>query len=157
MINIRKGSGLSLLQTDRTGNVATVGTIVQGSGVRLDPTTGDVLLGASASPTPKTDLLGFAINNDTDGDVIASGQLGMYLLNGGDVVETDQTAATITATNYPVGQVVTINTSGQVAVAGGSDIIIGQVDGIRQLPTLLTVNNVQVQGFENVLGIKLKS
>jgi len=155
-INFKKGSALSLAQTDKV--VATTGaTIVAGQVVRVANVNGvvEALAGASASPAPASDLLGFAINNTTDGDVIAAGKIGVFLLDGSSVVETDQAAATINLTNYPIGTTLTADTAGNVKVAGNGDKVIGQVEGVRNLPAVQTINGVKVQGTAAFLGIKL--
>jgi hypothetical protein len=155
-INFKKGSALSLGQTDKVA--ATTGaTIVAGQVVRVANVNGvvEALAGASASPAPASDLLGFAINNTTDGDVIAAGKIGVFLLDGSSVVETDQAAATINLTNYPIGTPVTADTTGNVKVAGNGDKVIGQVEGVRNLPAVQTVNGYKVQGTAAFLGIKL--
>ena len=155
-INFKKGSALSLGQTDKVA--ATTGaTIVAGQVVRVANVNGvvEALAGASASPAPASDLLGFAINNTTDGDVIASGKIGVFLLDGSSVVETDQAAASINLTNYPIGTTLTADTTGNVKVAGNGDKVIGQVEGVRNLPAVQTINGVKVQGTAAFLGIKL--
>lgn len=162
MINFKKGISYSLLQSDFIGTLpSSLQGVVAGNVVRLDPTTGNILLGSSTSgPVTTVDLLGFAINNDTDGDVTESGKLGAIALDGNSVIETDQVATAITTTNYPVGTKLTTNTSGTVQAAGSTDRIIGTVEGIRNLPKLTTVNSsqgvpTQVQSFVPVLAIKL--
>ena len=154
-INFKKGPALSLGQSDKVA--AASGTIVAGQVVRVHSNGAvvEALAGASDSPAPKTDLLGFAINNSTDGDVIASGKIGVYLLDGITVLETDQADSAINLTNYPIGTPVTADVAGLVKVAGGSDKVIGQVEGVRNLPAVTTVNGRKVQGTAAFLGIKL--
>jgi hypothetical protein len=154
MINFKKGPALSLGQSDKVAKVASNSGIEAGHLVRIDATTGLVTKGASA--TPNDDLLGFAINDATAGDVLESGKMGVFLLDGGSVIETDKTAATITNANYAVGAPLKAGTDGTVAVGTpGTDRIIGYVEGIRSLPSVETVNGVKIQGTRAMLGIKL--
>jgi len=156
-INFKKGPALSLGQSDKVA--AASGNIVAGQVVRVRSNGGvvEALAGASASPAPSSDLLGFAINDSTDGDVIASGKVGVFLLDGITVLETDQTDAAINLTNYPIGSRLTATTGGLVKVAGATDYVIGQVEGVRNLPAVTTVNGRKVQGTAPFLGIKLIS
>ena len=88
MINVKKGSAHSLQQTDKLGVVS--GTIIAGALVSFDHAT-DV-----ANATDASKIVGFAINNSTDSDVIGAGnKLGGYLLDGGSIIETDQFDAAI--------------------------------------------------------------
>jgi len=154
MINFKKGPALSLGQSDKVAKVASNSGIEAGHLVRIDATTGLVTKGASA--TPNDDLLGFAINDATAGDVLESGKMGMFLLDGGSVIETDKAASTITSSNYPVGAPVKANTDGEIAIATpGTDRVIGYVEGIRNLPSVEVVNGVKIQGTRAMLGIKL--
>lgn len=158
-INFKKGPALTLGQTDKVAKTVAGENIEAGHVVRL-VTNGSVVeahKGASASPAPADELLGFAINNQTDGDVIESGKLGVYLLDGATVVETDKTDSTINHTNYPLGAAVTAATDGTVSVAGEGDKVIGTVEGIRSLPSVEVVNGVKIQGTRAFLGIKLNA
>jgi len=168
MINIKKGTGLTLAQTSKVGNAKAGEGIVAGMVVNFGITSddGNVLKGSSA-----TTLVGLAINNQTDGDVIESGKIGVYLLDGASVVETDQSALTINSTNYPVGSAVYALTSGLVTNVNTVAKLIGTVEGIRDLPAPLGVSinaasngltpvlnaggAVKVQSTVTVLGIKL--
>jgi hypothetical protein len=156
-INFKKGPALTLGQTDKVAKVT--GNIEAGQVVRL-VTNGSVVeahSGASASPAPASDLLGFAINNSTDGDVIESGKIGVYLLDGATVLETDKADATINYSNYPLGSAITANTNGTVSAASNGDKVIGYVEGIRSLPSVEVVNGVKIQGTRAFLGIKLNA
>lgn len=83
MINVKKGNAHSLHQTDKLGVVS--GVITAGALVSFDHAT-DV-----ANATNASKIVGFAINNSTDSDVIGAGnKLGGYLLDGGSIIETDQ-------------------------------------------------------------------
>lgn len=153
MINIKKGPGLSLGQVDKVAKPATGVTIEAGQVVKLHATDGTVGLPSGASDTG---LLGFAITDTADGDAIESGKVGILLLDGVSVIETDKTGATaITSTNFNVGANLTCTSAGAVAVASGSDRVIGKVEGIRNLPSVETVNGVKVQSTRAFLGIKL--
>lgn len=83
MINVKKGNAHSLHQTDKLGVVS--GVITAGALVSFDHAT-DV-----ANATNASKIVGFAINNSDDSDVIGAGnKLGGYLLDGGSIIETDQ-------------------------------------------------------------------
>lgn len=159
MINFKKGTGHSLAQSDKIGKAKLNEGVVSGMLVELN-TSGETVKVAtnpgSDSAWANAKLLGFAINSQTDGDVIQSGKIGFLSLDGNSVIETDQTDVEITAVNYPIGaSIVTGATSGKVRVgsAANDGRIIGNVEGIRNLPGV--VNGVQ----KNValLGIKLKA
>lgn len=153
MINIKKGPGLSLGQVDKVAKPATGVTIEAGQVVKLHATDGTVGLPSGASDTG---LLGFAITDTADGDAIESGKVGILLLDGVSVIETDKTGGTaITSTNFNVGANLTCTNTGAVAVATGSDRVIGKVEGIRNLPSVENVNGVKVQSTRAFLGIKL--
>jgi hypothetical protein len=154
MINFKKGPGLSLGQSDKVAKLAATQAIEAGHVVRVDSADGLVYKGASG--TPNDDLLGFAINNGTDGDVIESGKMGVYLLDGGSVIETDKAAGTIDNATYPIGKPIKAGTDGTVAAGlPGTDRIIGYVEGIRRLPSVETVAGVKIQSTRALLGIKL--
>ena len=96
MINFKKGNGLTLQQSDIVGKTVDGEAIVAGMVCRVH-TDGTIKKGVSGSPL--VDLIGFAVNNQDDGDVISSGKLGLFLVANNAVVETDQTAATINVSN----------------------------------------------------------
>jgi hypothetical protein len=175
MISFLKGQAYTLAQTDFRGGVATSGTIFAGSAVRLDPTTSNILLGSSTT-TPvassNQDLLGFSLNNDTDGDVLESGKIAAIGLDGNTVIETDQVSggqSAITAANFPVGSKVTVNSSGVLVAAGSTDLVVGRVYGVRAFPGVATTatsssgsivgggTSVAIQGPIQVLQVKLGS
>jgi hypothetical protein len=152
MINIRKGQGHSLLQTDLVLPVTSGVTVVAGMVVSAN-SSGTIQLGGSNSS-----LFGFAVNSSTDSDVLAAGCIGLLLLDGDTVVETDQVYDAITAGNFPLGAPVYAQTgnTGLVTMTGTVTKVLGYVYGIRQLPgTPIVVNGVKVQGPTTVLGFKL--
>lgn len=168
MINFKKGNGHSLKQTDKLGNAKVGEGVVAGMVVHVD-SNGDVIKGGNAA----TNLLGFAANDQTDSDVIESGKIGMIMLDGNTVIETDQvtitTGSTINFTDFPIGAAVTYDsTTGNVIKVASTERVLGYVEGIRTLPNTVNVtqsykniagttlsNTVATQKFVNVLGIKL--
>lgn len=154
MINVKKGTAHSLLQSDKVGNAKTSEAVVAGMVVHLD-TNGDIVKGCSG--TADNDLLGFAIMDQTDGDVIESGKMGMYMLDGNSVIETDQAAAAITTGNYPVGTALycQAGATGLVTTTNATARIIGHVDGVRSLPSVETITGIKVQSTRAMLAIKL--
>ena len=122
MINFKKGPALSLHQVNYVAPIGpesiTAGMVVRisaadglayrgfsnGSGSAITAGTGQYGSGA---------VYGIAINSSTSGDVIESGKIGVYALDGATVLETDQYVGTPT-----VGQYVTTDAGGQlVAIA----------------------------------------
>ena len=161
MINFKKGPALSLHQVNyigaakaNEGVVAGMVVTINGSGEVVKPTISD-------NATDKEKLFGFAINNQSAGDVIESGKIGVYALDGASVIETDQTENPVTAVNYPVGTLLSVKTgTGLVCAVANSYTgkIIGQVEGVRTIPGLTQeINGVKVQGTTAVLGVKLFS
>jgi hypothetical protein len=167
MINFKAGPALTLQQVNYVHPLGADQTVEAGQVVRVANVSGvlQVLVGASASPTPATDLLGFALNSSYQGDVIESGKVGVYALDGAGIVETDQTYPTsINYTNFPLGSKLTAYTDGTVRVAGSTDRVIGYVEGIRDLPGKpLTVTNpvtglpFTIQGPVTFLAVKVVS
>ena len=154
MINIKKGPGLSLAQVDKVGKPASGANIEAGQVVRF-AANGEVNVPSAPLASSNTDLLGFAITATDDGDAIESGKIGVLLLDGASVIETDKASATVNSTNYAIGAPVSFNTSGLVTAAGATDRVIGRVEGIRNLPSVETINGVKVQSTRAFLGIKL--
>lgn len=149
MINIKKGTAHSLQQSDRVGTAKAAEAVVAGMLVRID-SNGDVVKGVTSQGV--ADTLGFAINNQADGDVIESGKIGVLLLDGNSVIETDQAAAAITAGNYPIGtRLAGDTTTGNVKAWASGDRIIGYVEGIRSLPVEASLS----QNYKNVAGSTL--
>jgi hypothetical protein len=153
MISFLKGTAYSLLQSDWRGNLATSGSIVEGSVVRLDPSTGNCLLGSSvATELPGTaDLLGLALNSDVSGDVIESGKIGAIALDGQSVIQTDQVSGTISAANYPIGTTLTVTSAG-VWTTGtvGTHKICGVVDGPGAVSFPGVATTVASSGYNSV-------
>lgn len=166
MINIKKGTALSLKQSDKLATA--IAGVTAGMVVSLDvsnPST--IFIGVTGQGADN--LVGFAINNSTDGDVISVGKIGIYVLDGNSVIETDQVTGTINATNFPVGnRVAADGTTGAVKLWASGDRVLGYVDSIRSLPstksvtqnytdvTGATVSTTQtIQNTTALLGIKL--
>jgi hypothetical protein len=158
MINFKKGPALSLHQVNYIGAAKADEGVVAGMIVRLED--GEVVKGASDSPAPKDALYGFAINSQDAGDVIESGKIGVYALDGASVIETDQYVGEISS--YTVGALVTaadgVN-AGKIKLSEDSDDkIIGQVESDRTIPGVTQlVNGYKVQGVVKVVGVKLFS
>lgn len=176
MINFKKGPALSLHQVNYVaapGNNVT--GIEAGHVVRINAD-GKVYKGAPDLTTGQwnaDDIYGFAINNQSAGDVIESGKIGVYALDGASVIETDK--FTGSASLYVPGKYVGANTDGTIMIinaAGGivdtdttntlstidTPKIIGQVvEASRTLPgkVTATVNGVQYQTDATVVCIKL--
>lgn len=168
MINVKKGSAHSLQQSDRVGLAKASEGVVAGMICRIN-TSGQVVKGAT-DEVAADDLLGFAINNQTDGDVIESGKISLYLLDGSSVIETDQSTTAITLANYPIGSRVSVleDGSGMVKPWDASARVIGYVEGVRTLPAAPSVSQnyldldgnsqtktLTTQKMINVLAIKL--
>jgi len=165
MINFKKGPALSLHQVNYIGKAVAVGEgqtpIVAGMVVQINSSGQVIKADVADNATDKEKLFGFAINNQDAGDVIESGAIGVYALDGASVIETDQTEHDITATNYPVGTLLSaMDGNGKVCSVANNYTgkIIGQVEGVRTIPGVsAVVNGVKVQGSVNVLGVKLFS
>lgn len=157
-INIKKGTAHTLLQSDSLGLIKTSEAVVAGMVVYIPGAGGDlgkVLKGCSASPSD--DKIGFALNDQSDGDVIESGKIGVLSLDGNSVIESDQSAVTINATNYPLGAPVypTTANTGTFTNVNTVNRVIGYVDGIRALPVVATSGGVSYQTTASFLAIKL--
>lgn len=151
MINFKKGPALSLHQVNYIGAAKTGEAVVAGMVVQINGSGQVVKASITDTANDKDVILGFAINNQTAGDVIESGKIGVYALDGASVVETDQAVETISANTYPIGTLLTA-TAGKVDKVGTSfsGKLIGQVEGVRVIP----------RGSEpsvTVLGVKLFS
>jgi hypothetical protein len=135
MINFKKGPALSLHQVNYIGSAKAGENVVAGMVVAINGSNQVVKATITDNANDKDGIYGFAINNQAAGDVIESGKIGVYALDGASVVETDQTTADIDATNYPLGSFVSA-TAGKVApVANGfAGKVIGHVEGIRSIP-----------------------
>jgi len=165
MINFKKGPALSLNQVNYTGPVATspVQNIVAGMVVQINSSGAVIKPTIADAAADKALLLGFAINNQLDGDVVEAGALGVYALDGASVVETDQYVAGTIASFVP-GALVGVETlTGKIKVvtpanAAAGYRVIGQVEAVRALLGVTQViNGVSVQGSITVVGVKLAS
>lgn len=135
MINVRKGTAHSLLQTDVVGAVTvnasrteakTTGgnaSITAGMFCQKN-TSGNIELITTCTTAADYGQLGFAVNNGVDGDVIETGKVGLYLLDGGSVIETDQVTTSLTVGSESLNGLAVVadgSTAGKVkAVAHGS-------------------------------------
>lgn len=146
MINVKKGTAHSLQQSDLRGKAKAGEAVVAGMLCQID-TNGDVIKGVTSQGV--ANLLGFAINDQTAGDVIESGKIALYALDGNSVIETDQAAADITTSNYPVGtRLAGSTTTGLVKAWESGDRVVGYVEGIRELPTAASTS----QAYLNLAG-----
>jgi hypothetical protein len=181
MINFKKGPALSLHQTNYVATPAE--TITAGMVVRISSADGKAYKGfsdgsggtiAGISANASGNIFGFAINSSTSGDVIESGKIGIYALDGATALETDQYVGTPT-----VGQYVTTNKDGALVAITDASVavndstttgaavdtprIIGQViEGVHTLEnkgtttsTLPSGKSFQYQTAVNVITIKL--
>ena len=151
MINVRKGTGHSLAQTDFTGNAKANEAVVAGMLVAKD-TSGDIVKLTTLTTAADAGQVGFAITNQDEGDAIESGRIGVYALDGGTVVETDQFTGTYTASDIGKAVVADGSSAGKVkAVAHGS------VSTSRVLGTVYDAPRSIYVGFTpiTVLPIKL--
>lgn len=165
MINFKKGPALSLHQVNYVGVPYAADNIVAGMVVRVH-TDGGIRKGATTSTADTSTLYGFAINSYTSGDVIESGKIGVFALDGMSVIETDQAAADITSTNYAIGAALSVDTAGKVKVvdpASYAGKIIGWVEGIRSIPgqangaTTINGRVFTYPADTTLLGVKLAS
>jgi hypothetical protein len=159
-INVKQGTGLTLQQSRYVvpPYASNSPSILAGMVVSVIPvgSSGAGQLKPGSGTTTTVVNPGFAINNQTDNDVINSGYLGVYTLDGSSIIETDQADATINLTNYVQGSKIYGNaTTGLVTATASTNVQVGWVVGVRSLPALLTVSGIQVPGFTNFLQIKL--
>jgi hypothetical protein len=160
MINFKKGPALSLHQVNYVGKPApSDAQIIAGQVVRVEDD--GVHIGAVSSAAPNA-LYGFAINSYNSGDVIEAGVIGVYALDGHSVIETDQ--FTGVASDYTIGTQVTATTDGKITpVTSGSQKVLGQVEGSRELPgkwattTLTGGRAFTYPANTTVVGVKLSS
>ena len=152
MINFKKGPALSLHQTNY---VAPVGpeSITAGMVVRISKVDGKAYrgfsngsggtIGAGAGNYGSGNIYGIAINSSTSGDVIESGKIGIYALDGATALETDQYTGT-----PEVGHYVTTNAAGQLVViadaagATGAATLIGDSTTASALDTPKIIGQV---------------
>jgi hypothetical protein len=127
MINVKKGPAMSLKQADVRGTSVT--GVTAGMVCYLG-TDGAIHIGGT--PSGSTGIMGFAINNSTDGDAVESNKIALYTLDGISIIETDQITGALT--NYPVGAPVYAASTGLITSSntnqGG---VIGWVEGQRSL------------------------
>lgn len=171
-LNVRKGSAHSLAQTDTTASVTVnaltrvvTPTAFAGQLVYKD-TTGALAVvpklnnATRASATNKigdsasASQVGFAVNNTDEGDVKECAKMGIYLLDGGSVIETSYYTGTVTAADIgkPVIQDASTGTDGNVCVVahGTTEKILGWV---YDAPRSIYVGQTPV----SVLPIKLNA
>lgn len=164
MINFKKGPALSLHQVNYIGSAKTDEGVVAGMVVRVVQSGGatEVVRGTDDN-TSTGYLYGFAINSQDSGDVIESGKIGVYALDGASVIETDQFSGS--ASSYTVGSLVSVYeaeapdaNAGKIKLAGAGERAIGQVEGVRDLPGITNiVNGYKIQGVKTVVAVKLFS
>lgn len=163
MINFKKGPALSLHQVNYLGKAEAGEGVIAGMIVEINGDGKVVKASAAGTAADKAKLYGFAINNQDSGDVIESGVIGVYALDGASVVETDQIADDFS--DYTVGKLVAAEDGTgliKTIATNASDRAIGQVEGSRTLPgkvETVTVGGVdhKVQGSAQVVAIKLFS
>jgi hypothetical protein len=147
MINIKKGTAHTLQQSDRRGKIRAGEGVVSGMLVNVNLT--EEVVKGLAGNGGADGIHGFALNSQTDGDVIESGTIGVLLLDGNSVVETDQVTGTINAANFPIGAPVSIDgVTGKVKAGVATEMGVGVVEGIRQLPS----TSILSQDYKNIAG-----
>jgi len=157
-INFKKGPALSLGQADKVATLAASQSVIAGQVVRVK-TDGTAALGVSGSPAD--DLVGFSLNTYStstglgDGDAVATGSIGIYLVSGDTVLEVDSSAtdSAVNATNYPIGTRLYATTAGVLSTTSTNAKLIGTVEGIRTLPD--TSTGATVGAVKAFLGVKL--
>ena len=155
MINVKKGASHSLLQSDKVGKIKSGQTGIEAGMVITFDNNEEISKGGVSSGNA---LYAFAINAQGDGDVISSGKIAGYLLDGSSVIETDQTAEAVTSVNYPIGSTVyPVASTGKVTNANTINKPLGTVEGIRSLPGLVVVNGTKIPGTIACLAIKLSA
>lgn len=163
MVNVRKGSAHSLSQTDFVGTADPDTNIVAGQLVYLNGSTGEIELvaklnnstrGSATNKITNSELIGFAITTQAEGDAIESGKIGVYALDGGSVIETDKFSGTYSASDIGSAVVQDANggADGNVTVVspGTAERIIGVV---YAAPRVIYVGQTAV----TVLPIKLSA
>ena len=140
MINVKKGTGFTLEQSDFTGAAVSTVPITAGEVVYLD-NSGNIQYATAALSVPNGagGRVGFALSGSTEGSVIASGRVPVLALDGNSVIETDQFDGSVGS--YTIGQNVTASSSGngnitlQSVTVGATPTakVLGVVVGNRQL------------------------
>jgi hypothetical protein len=142
MINFRKGPALSLHQVNYVASPATTNptaaqAIEAGHVVRIQAD-GLVYKGFAANITEAADgsaIYGFAINNQLAGDVIESGKIGVYALDGASVIETDKFTDAAGGTeglgsaNFVPGKYVSADVNGNLFIVADAGLGVTQVGG----------------------------
>lgn len=163
MINFKKGPALSLHQVNYIGKVNSGEGVIAGMVVEINSEGKVVKASAAGTAADKAKLYGFAINSQSAGDVIESGVIGVYALDGASVVETDQLAQDVA--DYAIGELVAVEDGTglvKTMTTASTERAIGQVEGTRTIPGTVEVVNVggvdvKVQGSTQVVAIKLFS
>lgn len=153
MINVKKGTAHSMQQSDAIGLNKVSEAVLAGMLVNLN-SSGEVIKGVTSQGVDNK--LGFAVNSYTDGDVLESGKIGLYNLDGNSIIETDQvtivTGTVINVTDYPIGsRVAGDTTTGKIKIWASGDRVVGYVDSLRTLPSTASIS----QNYKNVAGSTL--
>lgn len=162
MIIAKKGSAHSLRQSDKVAPVAAGVTVTAGQIVSFT-STGTITLGADSDK-----LAGFAINNSTDTDAIGAGKtdpatgvvaplVGVYLLDGNSVIETDQVVETITLANVGAPIYASQLVPGKLTLTapGTKPLQVGRIEGIRSVPNTVIGSSGYGYGTVTMVGIKV--
>jgi hypothetical protein len=181
MINFKKGPALSLHQVNYVAAPDTGVTGIEAGHVVRIKNNGLLAKGLPTNTLEAGDssaIYGFAINNQTAGDVIESGKIGVYALDGATVIETDKFTSSAGGTRgdssagFVPGKYVSADTNGNLFVVAepqtvvnsgeagtGGQKIIGQVVELpRTIPNKATAvngNGFQYQTSVEVVCIKL--
>lgn len=137
MINIKKGTAYTLSQSDFTGSAKDSEGVLEGMLIRKEDGGDIVKGGAAASATPGDAVnaarYGFALHNQSRGDVISSGKVGAIGLDGNSVIETDQFEGVIG--DYQIGESVipSATGTGKVRPSVTNGKALGIVEGNRSL------------------------
>lgn len=151
MINVRKGTAHSLAQTDFTGAAKTSEGVVAGMLVAKD-TSGDIVKLTTLTTAAEAGQVGFALTNQDEGDAIESGKIGVYALDGGSVIETDQFTGTYTIADIGKAVIADGSTAGKVKAVAHGSVSTGRVLGtVYDAPRSIFVGFTAI----TVLPIKL--
>lgn len=156
MINVRKGTAHSLLQTDFVGNLKANENVVAGMLVRKD-SSGDIVKVTTLTTAAESGLVGFALTNYDEGDAIESQKIGAYALDGGSVIETDQVTSSLTVGSEAQNGFAVVadgSTAGKVKVVAHNSVSTSRIIGtVYGPPRVIYVG----QTAYTVLPIKLGS
>lgn len=136
MVNARKGTAHSLAQTDFVGTLKANEGVVAGMLVYKN-TSGEIVKvpkldnatrGSATNKVGIAAIAGFAITNQSEGDAIESGKIGVYALGNGSVIETDQFTGTFTIADVgkPVVQDASTGADGKVTVVAAASVGAGE-------------------------------